>query len=217
MNSECPLCSGIDLSGSRGYPASGSDFDVVLRRGPGVVLTPTKGTLVPGYVMAVATEHVLSFGKLGTTTLLVDIAPWLVDTTTELADKFGNYMIFEHGSASESERRGGCIVHAHMHLIPASGNTVDAVLAEASWNPVGGLEETAQHEERGYAYLGWGDASWLSTAPSFPGQWIRRIIARAVGKPDEWDWAVFPGADNLETTLDRISGADFDTGTGTVS
>lgn len=202
MNS-CPLCSGIDLNGDLGAPASGSPFDMVLRRGPEVVLTPTVGTIVPGYLMAVLTRHRLSFGECGAEVLRSAIRPWLSQQLEELETMFGrDYVVFEHGSASEEERHGGCVVHAHLHLVPGGHGLGEQLRGEArGWEEVPGLEDLADLAASGYAYLSFGERSWAIPSPGFPGQWVRRGVARWAGIPEEWDWQLFRGEHNLEETF----------------
>jgi len=201
----CLLCPGIDFDGEGGAPLSGSPFDRVVRRGPGVVLAPTVGTILPGYLMAITTEHLLSFGMLGSERLREEIEPWLAECLAELSAVFGEYVVFEHGSAGEHDRQGGCLVHAHMHLVPAGPDLVRLILAGEEWRSIGAFSDAAAFAEAGYAYLGAEGRSWVISEPGFPGQWVRRRIASWAGRPDEWDWGVFPGEPQLAETFEQLA------------
>lgn len=198
---DCNLCAGIDLHGHLGRPPSGSDFDRVLERGPGVVLTPTVGMLMAGYLLVVTQAHVLSFGALGSEYLHQELSPWLRGVIERITPVFGEYIVFEHGSASEDERHGGCVVHAHLHLIPGGRALRDDLLVDTRWIPVTGLGDCSDVASRGYAFMSDGSRAWMIVAPGFPGQWIRRAAARQAGCPDAWDWGVFRGDKQLNRTL----------------
>ncbi|HEY4778295.1 MAG TPA: hypothetical protein VIH47_01730 [Solirubrobacterales bacterium] len=200
----CPLCAGIDFDGQRGAPLSGSPFDQVIRRGPGVVLAPTVGSILPGYLMAISADHLLSFGMLGSERLREEIEPWLAERLAELSPVFGEYVVFEHGSAGEDDRQGGCVAHAHMHLVPAGPDLARGILDGEEWQSVGAFSDIAAFAEAGYAYLGAAGRSWVLPEPGFPGQWVRRRIASWAGRPDEWDWGVFRGEPQLAETFERL-------------
>jgi hypothetical protein len=201
----------MDLGGDNGGAPSGSPFDEILRRGPEVVLVPTVGMIVPGYLMAVTTTHRHNFGQLGAATLRTEVQPWLSQQLADLAAIFGeDYVVFEHGSASEAERYGGCVVHAHLHLVPGGSELGELLLGPGDWDEIQRLEDLAGFANSGYAFLAFGGRKWAMSKPSFAGQWVRREIACWAGVPDEWDWQLFRGEKNLDVTLRSLRGAAGD-------
>jgi hypothetical protein len=45
---------------------------------------------------------------------------------------------------------------------------------------------------------------WTCDAPNALSQYIRRILVEQLGRPDEWDWAVFPGIEHMRATIGRF-------------
>lgn len=200
----------MDLRGEAVTDWSGSPFDRVLRRGPGVVLAPTVGTIVPGYLLAVTIAHRFNFGELGADELRDEVEPWLLCQLADLRSRFhADYVVFEHGSTGETERYGGCVVHAHMHLVPGGPELAEMLLgASGGWEEVEGLAALSRHARSGYAFLGFGGRAWAIEQPDFPGQWVRRVIARWAGVPDDWDWQLFRGEDQLRATLAALGASE---------
>jgi NTP pyrophosphatase (non-canonical NTP hydrolase) len=59
----------------------------------------------------------------------------------------------------------------------------------------------------GESYLSlWDGSTWWIRRGAAKPQEIRRIIGDALGRPDEWDWGVFPNADNIVATVASLSG-----------
>lgn len=46
--------------------------------------------------------------------------------------------------------------------------------------------------------------SLLMDATVLPSQYMRQVIAKAVGKPDEWDWNVYLGEKELVNCLAKL-------------
>ena len=184
---ECPFCNDwID--------ASASPFDTFLRQSPIVNLMPALGMLAPGYLLATTTEHLLSTAYLGAAGLAA-LANEVDALVGELADTFGPYLTFEHGSCPES---GSCIEHAHVHLIPAADELRQIILTSRRWRKLGTIADLADLAGTEYGLLQIDGDYFVDTEP-FPSQWIRQVVAGFVGAP-VWDWALDSGWANLKTT-----------------
>jgi hypothetical protein len=172
---DCPYCSRIPLGTAVAPSLPATPFDQVFLRHAGVVVTPTLGMLIPGYLLAITQEHVSSFGCLGAEELAGGVKPWLDDVLSDLHPVFGTYLVFEHGSSEVVPFKGGCLTHAHLHLIPFPADGVDVVLDALPWEPLSSMAALAAHCRREYAYVSFAGASWLCRQPGLPGQWIRRM------------------------------------------
>jgi hypothetical protein len=95
----CPFC-------PRELLRSKSPFDRILAKGPGLCLLPALGMLVPGYFLAITTEHIFAFSELSRPQLDTT-ETWLDSVISQLAPLFGEYLLFEHGSCGGS-RTGAC-------------------------------------------------------------------------------------------------------------
>jgi hypothetical protein len=75
------------------------------------------------------------------------------------------------------------------------------------WESVRGVQETARLYEAGLPYLyveqspGMG---YVTTHPNLQSQMFRRVIARQIGKPEQYNWREFPEEANILSTIERL-------------
>jgi diadenosine tetraphosphate (Ap4A) HIT family hydrolase len=165
----------------------------------------------PGYVLIVPKAHVLSAGHLDE-----DHDAEFDDLATRLESylqaQFGRPITaFEHGAESFRNRGGSCTDHAHIHVFPAAAEVdLPAELwKEFALRRVHGLpspaREQVQGRQRPYLWLRTQSGEeWMCDAPHALSQYVRRILVAQLGRPDEWDWAVFPGIDHIRATIERF-------------
>lgn len=183
----CPFC--IDWLSN-----SPSPFDEVLGQSENVNIVPALGMLVPGYVLATTMDHHLSTASLASR-VRHDFFAEVELFINSLAVKFGEYIIFEHGSCPTS---GSCIDHAHLHLIPATDDFRELVSRSRHWCELNSLDELDRFADVEYGLLGIRGTYSIDTE-HLPSQWIRQALANSVGT-DAWDWALNYGHSNLELT-----------------
>lgn len=202
---DCCYCRSIPHVGPQSRESAAGPYDVILAKGPNAVVTPTIGMLVPGYLLAITFEHVDSLAALGKFELS-RFEEWLTSVTLDLEGIFGSYILFEHGSGGEfpGSRSGGCIRHAHLHLIPAPVDLARSIIGSLSFRDVGNLTDIAGLADSNYALLGFGGRWLVADGIDLPSQWIRKEVARALGRPDQYDWALFPGESSLTRTLSKL-------------
>lgn len=132
---------------------------------------------------------------------------------TRLADglrsTYGHYLFFEHGSRTPSS--GGCgISHAHLHAVPFPGekDPVDELTREFPFEEVSALVDLkCVQPERSYLYYEAVRGNRYVLYPPFvPSQYIRRLLAEALGI-QEWDWRQCGREERLLATLSRTSHA----------
>lgn len=172
-----------------------------------LVAVPSVGPLVPGWLLVMPKEHVLSFGALDADTLAVLMAD-VHRIAAAWEDVFGPLTWLEHGPAEDHISAGCGIDHAHMHLVPTGQLDLLAAargqLPNLVFHEVSGPEAAADPVTRGdsYLYLRTTDGcSWLATSRDIPSQAFRRVIACQQGRPDQYDWKAFPHLDALEIAL----------------
>lgn len=202
----CPYCSNISGVGQRPPDSTArTPFDTALAIGETTVLVPTVGVIVPGYLLAVTREHVLSFAQLPGESLRA-VERWLEQLLPTLSESFGEYLVFEHGSGGWRKQAGSgaCLVHAHLHLIPGFSHMTSLLARDLCASRLESLEQLTAMSNDNYVLMGRPDHWYATEKIDLPGQWIRRRVAAELGRPDEYDWAVFPGDDELAQTLCRI-------------
>jgi diadenosine tetraphosphate (Ap4A) HIT family hydrolase len=193
--SSCPFC---NLSDSPKSP-----FDVNEQIGNcNVSMVPALGMLMPGYLLAVTNEHITSFAQLGKGNL-TEVNKSMQDYQDYLATFFGTYVRIEHGSDNIIEcGSGGCIDHAHQHLVPDL-EVSNFIQGKLPWQQLSCYEDIADFRGHPYIYLGKLGLHFVVADPKLPGQWTRRQIAEVMGL-DNWDWALGQGALNLLITFAKL-------------
>ena len=211
MIAECTICDELDGVGVplhvelvRGAPA-----DRTLLSDGQFVVVPSIGALTPGHVLIVPRRHELSTLGLppeelgGCARLIADVGEILRGTYG------GEVVIFEHGSCGmDGGHAGSCVDHAHLHMLPAGPEFVEASRARlgGGWHAGSSLEELAPlAAKRPYLLVGSQSMRpqlWVRSAPlGAPSQLFRHVYSALAGRPDEWDWRRYPREVEFQETL----------------
>ncbi len=200
----CRYCRRVPGVGPIVVKPPATPFDQVYAVGPDAVLVPTFGMFVPGYFLVVSTRHVLSFSEYEGSALDA-LSAFVSSTISELSPIFGEYLVFEHGpSAVEAASHGGCISHAHLHLIPVAAEVESPLLEELAWEPIAALRDLATLDGAAYALCALRNNYYVSESSTPGSQWIRRKIVEWMKLPKDWNWATYAGEAELATTLKRL-------------
>jgi hypothetical protein len=93
--------------------------DTLIRESASFEWIPGLGALVEGYSLIVCKKHALSTAGLDMPTIL-ELEVFLDQVSHELSCLYQRgIIVFEHGSMSEKCHAGGCIIHQHLHVLPA--------------------------------------------------------------------------------------------------
>jgi ATP adenylyltransferase len=207
MDSEAGCCFCAEFA--RGHmDYGGRRMDRTVLSTPSFRAFPAVGQIVEGYLLVVSQEHRISMAALERREYgeLEDV---LARAKKAIEREYGPSLVFEHGSVSEEKRGGGCIQHAHFHVVPMEADIVPELDALYLSRRVRGLEELAVQYERQQPYLFVerqdGERRVFLPDQKPPGQYLRRVAARHVpGMEDMWDWAAFPGYEAMGRTVERL-------------
>jgi hypothetical protein len=121
---------------------------------------------------------------------------------------YGSVIFFEHGM-SVCGRSGGCVEHAHMHALPSTANFREHLQRNFIETKIEILFDLQRFSKDTYLFYEdqQGQKFVYTAGHDFPSQFFRRLWAESVGQPDEWDWGVFIGHENIAQTLDDMQGA----------
>ena len=208
----CAFCA--EIAGSSDHnlfhdllgPAIGDDY--LLAQTDEFVVMPSIGALTPGYCLVLPRRHVPSFGHLPAEldgeldTLLATVRAGL---STELGMRV---VMYEHGSMSTDRPAGSCADHAHLHVVavPSDVDLRTPFESEFEVRALAGLGQLRGQVDRDtpYLFLDDGDGVRLATdAPTVRSQYFRRELATQLGRPDAWDWVVFPEPALVAATILR--------------
>jgi diadenosine tetraphosphate (Ap4A) HIT family hydrolase len=160
------------------------------------------GPLAPGHIMIVTRRHVERMADLDSSCLEeleLAVSSWVA--RLRRIWPFPCF-IFEHGGRSVGNSGGSCIAHAHLQMLPLA---VELLLDYDSFNALPSLLAVSDCRSGSDYLLVWTETGLLVAMDrSEPGQFFRRRIAGALGRPDDWDYLVFPNYHAMRETIDRL-------------
>jgi diadenosine tetraphosphate (Ap4A) HIT family hydrolase len=210
----CDLCAGAD-------PGRVTALDGLVPRGrsrfvaatANLVVTPTFGCFVPGYLLIFPRAHVLSFGQLAGP-VLAEAEHLIGELAARLDTVYGLPVLgFEYGLAAAGVRR---VEHAHWHLLPSVAGLagwLDERLPGRRCGSLAGLPRGGSYiavRTQG-GHLRVYDAGHDAGAARAVHQRVR--LRRAVAALDPrvdgacWDWAEHRYADVIAQTAAEIAPA----------
>jgi ATP adenylyltransferase len=204
-STQCAFCSNIS--------EPRNPWDRPLFESENFVAIPSLGSLVEGWVLLVPRKHFISTGAL-TPTLHDEFSKFKRRVWAQMDSLYGEVCAFEHGPYAPTRAVGCGVDHAHVHLLPLGFDLLDASTEwverrrwqTASWSDCQGAFET----HRDYLFveqpLGVGR---IALAERFDGQILRRAIAAAIGRPDEFNWRIHHQQSIIQKTIDRFAPASL--------
>lgn len=180
-------------------------FDVPLIETADAVVLPTKGSIVPGWVLIVPRETHLNWRCLPEATRhrLASLRDTIAATLRKAFE--GHIFAFEHGPAAYGRTTGCGVDQAHLHvaalrfdlcgaLLQADPSQADALSIDQDWHSV--------HPDKDYWYVHdlQNGRSVLSYPKEPTSQGLRRLIAESVGVDEEWDYRIHQYAQNAMET-----------------
>lgn len=165
---------------------------------------PTIGCFVEGYCLIVSKRHVGSIGRLND--VEQDAFAALINLLNEYSLETYNKPVicFEHGAVSCNNLAGGCVDHAHLHVVPYEQKLCDVVrsygLTVQRIESIRSLHSIA-FSDRPYLY--WKEINgeeYVVVDEFVSSQFFRKIIADSHGLTDKWDWREYPFVDNMIST-----------------
>lgn len=188
--------------------------DRILLETENFVVVPSFGQIVEGYLLIITKFHILSMGELSPQ--LHSELNGIIQYSTEIIQFAYNTgcIQFEHGAVTSKNTGGCCIDHAHLHLVPLNlkmSDIYDNFYFRMERYEAQNFPDSTKlllNQNKPYLYIKiFSDFYFnpiLLDATDLPSQYMRRIIAKLVGKPDEWDWAINIGKQRLENCLRNL-------------
>jgi diadenosine tetraphosphate (Ap4A) HIT family hydrolase len=204
----CDFCNEFagrqDNAFSRIYGASKSR--VLFRTGE-LIVAPSIGQIVEGYLLILPLQHFRASGDLPAGSL-VEVGKLLEQVGQVLNKEYGTYVLFEHGTRDPGY--GGCgIYHAHVHALPfpAAADPIEMLKHKFSYREFDEFREIGVLAAGLPSYLFYRDSSgrfYLFDTGALPSQYMRRTLSDALGL-DAWDWRLSGREERLLCTLGRLS------------
>lgn len=183
-------------------------------------VVPTVGPMgIVGYFLVITKDHHEGMGSLHPSHYseleqVVDL------TKSRIREKLNvESLVFEHGPQVCGVRGGGCLDHAHFHIVPdrtlakpLAATILDYMVTTGNVttlqkiNGYDALRKCHDEGDRSYMYVSTGE----TLVPSdflidvnfpVPSQFMRRIVARQ-GNSSLWNWKTHPDTETMQKTLD---------------
>lgn len=174
-------------------------------RSADTVAMPTLGCFRAGYILVCPITHVTSTAQLGAPGFRRFITD-LRHLRTTVEATYGPSVVFEHGMRTHDQRAGGCVDHAHMHLLPANDAVAMSLAAALEGGERSMLSELRSWRDEAYLMASGlaSESIQVIRSPRVRSQHLRRISAGALGLSDRYDWGLFPQAETMTATVETL-------------
>ena len=173
------------------------------------VVMPTLGAFVEGYVMIVSKEHYDCVGKMSAEDI-ARLEALMEEITHRIRKVYGMDVIcFEHGAVSCANKFGGCLNHAHVHLVPCNASLLEEIRDyDLEVEPLSSLSELQSLGQEGRPYLFFRDTDgeqYLITGDFIVSQFFRQLVTARMGLDQKWDWREHMFLDNVFKTVKGLT------------
>src|SRR5258708_20566119 len=161
---------------------SKAQWDTILHDSGNFLVVPTKGALVPGWLLVVAKRHVLCAGAAAESEL-EELTDCLSIAQRMVRKGFGEPTVFEHGPSASGTSLGCGIDHLHIHVAALPFSLREATtrqFPQVYWKPITGISATTSlfAAQMGYGLVREpGGCMSVCTPPDYIRQLFRRVIA----------------------------------------
>jgi hypothetical protein len=123
--------------------------------------------------------------------------------------RYGKKLIFfESGAGSLTDHSGGCIVHAHIHVLTESLAFDKRIREEVKLELSSKQDHSSADKEFGYVwYMNGEGKQYLSNRPLLPSQFLRYLYSSCENISQQWNWRRHPNINGVEEVL--VTYADF--------
>ncbi|MEQ8340275.1 MAG: HIT domain-containing protein [Marinovum algicola] len=188
-----------------GEKPSAELYDTIIDETANFAVLPTKGSIVPGWVLIVPKFPVSRIADVPET-LSVELSTLVRRVVEKVQAEFGKTFAFEHGGYKGSKISCG-VDQAHLHVVPLPFDLVDAAetASPGSWNSFGStLIPNGDMPDDEYWFVSDGNLSKYKALSEPSSQFFRKVIACGVGSKDSWDYRQADFIENVKVTLKTV-------------
>jgi ATP adenylyltransferase len=186
-------------------------YDTVLRDTGTMVVTPTLGSIIPDWVLAIPKRHAANAARWARNERYTPLSA-INDITRSFGRDPRDVIWFEHGATQPRSTVGCGIDHAHIHILlkpPFSFKRLcEEAQAEAAigWSLGRGDAYAAIDSNESYFVAGYNDQFLFAQSVESAGsQFFRKAIARIVNRNAAWDYQCHPHLENVAETIANAS------------
>lgn len=199
MNMNCNLCKEEEKE------------ENILYKTDNFFIVPTIGPMgIEGYLLICSKEHYMGIGNLPAEQEQ-ELEMFIEKTRQIIAKEYqSEVLVFEHGPRRACHKGGGCLDHAHLHLVPTNADIIGFLSPLFKLEKEKGFERLRRiYEKAESSYVLIEDQMKeryvIETQIPIPSQYLRQIIAKSSGI-SEWDWRSYPDIETFDKTLKKLKG-----------
>ncbi|MBT4377059.1 hypothetical protein HOD29_06820 [archaeon] len=191
----------------------------ILNESENFFVVPSVGQMgIEGYVLICSKKHFNGSGDIPSE--YHDELEKITELTRERISSFyqSDSLVFEHGPKVGCFKGGGCLDHAHLHVVTTSKDILSNLLLDMKdrlspkdyykleriegFDP---LSKIYNSQTSSYMYLQTPDCKKFATEVNFfiPSQYIRQIISKSEGLSN-WNWRTNPDPGTFQKTLNSL-------------
>ncbi len=206
--SECTFCEQFLSQSSRGISGKifGTGFAREIYQDQHFVVVAALGQMVEGWLLIIPRIHCTSISTLPEQ--FQKVFSEITDRVrSKLQEIYGSVILFEHGSISQNGTAGACIEHAHLHVVPGNLDLQSSLSAAFELTPIPNMSTLwLSPPKQDYLYYETDNKECLLIQPNnpLPCQYFRRLVAEAIGCPDNWDWRTNIGTQTVRSVTEML-------------
>lgn len=212
QSNSCSFCEQYILKTKRSFWSKygkkyGQFTDIILDTDQFLAMTGL-GALTEGYLLIIPKRHYRSIGAIPEEKF-AELSEFCEKIRKIIEHLYGPVVLFEHGM-SKCHFAGGCIDHAHIHFIPCTKDFRSTLQNDFKEKKIENYDELSEFTTSHTPYFFYENARRekyvYNVHKDVPSQYFRRLWAESIGRPNEWDWGVFIGEENIARTINKIHG-----------
>ena len=188
-----------------GQRPTGATYDTVVEETQHFAVLPTKGSIVPGWVLVVPKFPIPRMADVPDK-LHEELGELVNRVSKTLQSQFGTPYVFEHGGLKGSKVSCG-VDQAHLHIACLDFDLLMAVEDELhrEWQDMSPHKlPNSELAESEYWFVSNGTTAKSKSVDVPCSQFFRKIIARETGKVGLWDYRSDDFMDNVSKTIEAM-------------
>jgi ATP adenylyltransferase len=169
------------------------------------IVLPSLGSFVEGYLLICPKFHIPSFASIELDKLH-ELKSLISEVKRVVNNNYGSSVIFEHGVTSCGLKAGGCIDHAHLHIVPVDLDITTILESSFQTHVLTDWDRLNEYQNEAYLLAQSPNGRMLITElhNNVPSQFFRRHIASFLEIEERWDWGAYHGATEMIETIQRL-------------
>lgn len=199
----CRFCDLVSSSGQIGTA------DQVLVENEDFFAISSIGGFISGWTLVCPKKHQLNLSKQYTNDSFIKFINQVQEV---VSNEYGKCVIFEHGAISEGSQTACGANHAHLHIVPFSGNLESLAQVDAqdlNWdrcsiNQIAKYSNESEYLFCANVFEAKNTVGLFSILQEPQSQFFRRVLAKSVGLTEFFDYKRYPFNEISRDTTKRL-------------